>query len=449
MTGNKITSLILLSLIIFSGIFLENYLFKEEEREEIRLEAREERKEEEKEKEEENSCLKILNDLQREDWTLVEGIGEVISKRVMEESPFKRKEDLKEVEGIGEVTYMNIKNTLCKEKVVIVEKEEEENEEKENLLLEIERLENKLKYTCRNPNQVNLNLAKEEELRKVTGEIRAKLIKEARPIENLNQIENIKGDIKEEEICLFGEIEERKILDINRAEKEELKKLGIEDLKEKRPFCSLEELKEEIEEDLLKNIQLIPKEECFKEEEREEVETLKMRIDDLREKLGEKRRNIRDLELKVEKTRKERDICRFRDQININKASPDNLKEVEGVGEVIAKRIKRALPINYLEELKRVEGVGEVIVGNLIDKGFCTKGETEEKQTSIERVEINSASLDDLKRIGGVGEVIAKRIKEERPFSKMSDLTKVEGIGEITLENIKEEGLAYLKEKSP
>lgn len=64
---------------------------------------------------------------------------------------------------------------------------------------------------------------------------------------------------------------------------------------------------------------------------------------------------------------------------------------------------------------------------------------------SIEKIEINTATLKKLDDITGIGPVMAQRIIDARPFLAIDDLLKIKGIGEKTLQKIKEQNLAYIK----
>lgn len=65
------------------------------------------------------------------------------------------------------------------------------------------------------------------------------------------------------------------------------------------------------------------------------------------------------------------------------------------------------------------------------------KAATEEKK-EVEKIDINSATLEALITLPGVGEVIAQRIIDARPYEKPEELIeKVKGIGEKTYEKFK------------
>ena len=63
---------------------------------------------------------------------------------------------------------------------------------------------------------------------------------------------------------------------------------------------------------------------------------------------------------------------------------------------------------------------------------------------ALDRVEINTASLEQLDTLTGIGQKYAQAIINARPFSSVDDLLRVKGIGPKTLQKIKDQGLAYV-----
>ena len=368
------------------------------------------------EKEPDNSCLKEVNKLNEEELQLISGVGQVYSERIVKEE-IKNIEDLKSVDGIGEVTAEKIKDFVCNLEDNLPDKKKEEENEEASTNGSVES----------GVNEVTLS---EEELEMIFTAVRASE-------RNLDEEEGVSMEEESSDSYHNGS---KKNIDINNSTKEELKSLsGIgsayaENIIEKRPFCSPEDLLEVsgIGEKTLNNIkdQEIAEINCDQEVEMEtlkaenendnqelkeeikrlekeientldekenlkdEIDNLERQIDDLenekrnlRNTISETRSNNNDLEKEVEKLKIERDLCRFESQPNINKASSSRLKEVSGIGDSIAEDIEKYVeesPILHLEELKSIDGVGEVTVNNIISDGFCAEDPVENGEDDSE-----------------------------------------------------------------
>jgi len=63
---------------------------------------------------------------------------------------------------------------------------------------------------------------------------------------------------------------------------------------------------------------------------------------------------------------------------------------------------------------------------------------------ALDKVDINTATLQQLDTLTGIGPTYAQRIIDGRPYSSVDDLDRVKGIGPATLQKIKDQGLAYV-----
>jgi competence ComEA-like helix-hairpin-helix protein len=61
---------------------------------------------------------------------------------------------------------------------------------------------------------------------------------------------------------------------------------------------------------------------------------------------------------------------------------------------------------------------------------------------SVDKIDINTATLSQLDELIGIGPKYAQAIIDARPYSSVDDLLKIKGIGEKTLQKIKDQGLA-------
>ncbi len=67
---------------------------------------------------------------------------------------------------------------------------------------------------------------------------------------------------------------------------------------------------------------------------------------------------------------------------------------------------------------------------------------------AVEKIDINTASLEDLVKIIHIGEARALELISLRPFSFLDDLAKIKGISNLRIEDIKEQGLAWINARN-
>ena len=129
--------------------------------------------------------------------------------------------------------------------------------------------------------------------------------------------------------------------------------------------------------------------------------------------------------------------------IDINEASLQQLESLNGVGEVIAKRIidyRKAYPFTSKRDIIKVKGIGEKLYSKIENRIMVIK-EVSKGTDSGSKININMASLDELMSLPGIGKVYAQRIidyRNEHKFKSTKDIIKVKGIGEKTYQKIKD-----------
>lgn len=146
------------------------------------------------------------------------------------------------------------------------------------------------------------------------------------------------------------------------------------------------------------------------------------------------------------------------EKIDVNSASIEDLLRIKHVGEARAQDIIALRPFYSLDDLIKIKGIGEKTLQEIKEQGLAWVNDSDKaylvkNNSSLNRIDINSASLQDLILINHIGESRAQDIISSRPFYCLDDLMNIKGIGEKTLENIKKQGLAWvdpaLEQKKP
>lgn len=146
------------------------------------------------------------------------------------------------------------------------------------------------------------------------------------------------------------------------------------------------------------------------------------------------------------------------ERIDPNRAPPEELDRLPGVGPATARRIEEARserPFRWVEELMRVRGVGPATLARMrphlalpprpagVDARpeAPPSGAVRERDGPSRPIDVNRAAPGELERLPEVGPAIARRIVRSRelhgPFRTLEDLLRVPGIGPARLEALR------------
>lgn len=128
--------------------------------------------------------------------------------------------------------------------------------------------------------------------------------------------------------------------------------------------------------------------------------------------------------------------------IDINSAGVEELILLEGIGEATAEKIisyrREHNGFSSKEDIMNVKGIGEKKYAAIEKYIYVSDVQmtitAEYEQSSVGKVNINTADKDELMNLDGIGDTLADRIisyrSENGAFNSVQDIMKVKGIGE-------------------